>query len=400
MSAVPSRPAPGPLRVTLGGVAALVLTIGLARFLYTPLLPVMQRGTWLGEIAGGWLATVNYAGYMAGALLAAAVADPRLKDRLYRAGLLLAVIGTAGMGLTQSMAAWVVLRFVAGLGGAAGLLIGSGLVLGWLMRHGRRPELGLHFAGIGAGIAVSGLAAIAMAGMLDWAGQWLAAGLLALLLLLPAWLFVPPPEPSPAARARTRSPSPSPSPADAARRVPGRLWMAMFIGAYFCAGVGFVVNATFTVAITARVPALRGDGDLVWVIVGLAAIPAPFLWDRIARRIGEIPATIAAFAVQILGIVLTGFAATLALAIASAALYGVSFIGIVSLTLALVGRLYPDDPSKAMARLTLSYGAAQIAAPAVSGYIAALTGSYRGALAMAATTMALGMALLFAMRRR
>lgn len=379
----------GPVRVAIGGISALVLTVGLARFLYTPLLPVMLNQTWLGDVAGGWLATVNYAGYMAGALLASSVADPALKNRLYRTGLIIAVIGTFCMGLTQSMAVWVILRFIAGLSGAAGLLIASGFVLGWLMRHGRRPELGLHFAGIGTGIAVSGLAAIAMAHVLDWAGQWRAAGVLALMLLIPAWIWVPAPE----GTAMTRRSD------GGATATPGRLWMAIFIVTYFCAGVGFVVNATFTVVITARIPALHGDGNLVWVIVGLAAMPAAFLWDRIARRAGEIPATIAAFAVQTAGIVLSAFAATLPLAIASALLYGVSFIGIVSLTLALVGRLYPRDPSGAMARLTLSYGAAQIIAPAVSGYIAALTGSYRGALAMAAAVMVAGMVGLGFLRR-
>ena len=42
--------------------------------------------------------------------------------------------------------------------------------------------------------------------------------------------------------------------------------------------------------------------------------------------------------------------------------FGATFIGIVSLTLALVGRRSPANPGKAMARLTLSYGAAQIIA--------------------------------------
>jgi MFS family permease len=74
--------------------------------------------------------------------------------------------------------------------------------------------------------------------------------------------------------------------------------------------------------------------------------------------------------------------------------YGATFIGIVSLTLALVGRRSPQNPGKAMARLTLSYGAAQIIAPVVAGIMAQSSGSFKGALWITAAVMALGMGLL------
>jgi MFS-type transporter involved in bile tolerance (Atg22 family) len=48
-----------------------------------------------------------------------------------------------------------------------------------------------------------------------------------------------------------------------------------------------------------------------------------------------------------------------------------------------------------MARLTLSYGVAQIVAPAVVGRIAEMTGSYDIGMIMAAVTMAVGIILLW-----
>ncbi|HUH40464.1 MAG TPA: YbfB/YjiJ family MFS transporter, partial [Castellaniella sp.] len=63
------------LRVLCAGICALILTIGLARFAYTPLLPIMREQAGLSFLAGGWLATFNYLGYLAGALLAAAIQD-------------------------------------------------------------------------------------------------------------------------------------------------------------------------------------------------------------------------------------------------------------------------------------------------------------------------------------
>ena len=149
-------------RVILAGIGALVLTVGLARFAYTPLLPVMQAEAGLTALAGGWLATFNYAGYISGALLAATISDLSRKFQQYRIGLVLALLSTGAMGLTDDIYLWVALRFVSGVSSTAGLLIASGPVLNWLMRHGHRPELGLHFAGIGLGIVVSGLAVAAM----------------------------------------------------------------------------------------------------------------------------------------------------------------------------------------------------------------------------------------------
>lgn len=370
-------------KVLLAGICSLILTVGLARFAYTPLLPVMRAETWLTEVAGGWLATFNYMGYMSGALLAASISSLHLKYRLYRAGLVIAVLSIMGMALTQNMLAWSILRYVAGLSSAAGLLIGSGLMLNWLIRNGHRPELGIHFGGLGGGILVSGLVSVLMlANGLDWARQWWALGILGALLFIPAWLWLPEPAPAAANQAPTQTP-------------PSRQWLLLMIAVYFCAGFGFVVSATFTVAMVEKIPSLNGFGSWVWVGVGLAATPACFLWDRVSRQVGDLPALQLAFVGQITSIILPALSTNAAVAVLSAALYGGTFIGIVSLTLTVIGRLYPANPAKAMARLTLSYGVAQIIAPAITGYIAQATGSYQGGLLMAAAIMLLGLALLW-----
>src|SRR5690606_16394832 len=158
-----------PWQVLCAGIASLVLTVGLARFAYTPLLPLMQAQAGLSETMGGWLATLNYAGYMTGALIASAASRPALRLRLYRLGLLAGLVGTAGMGLTSDPVLWMALRYIAGASAASGLLLASGMVLGWLVAHGRRPELGLHFSGIGTGIVVSGVAVALMTPAFDWA---------------------------------------------------------------------------------------------------------------------------------------------------------------------------------------------------------------------------------------
>ncbi len=171
-------------KVLLAGISAIILTIGIAHFSYTPLLPLMHNQAGLSALAGGWLATFNYAGYMVGAIVAATLSDLGRKYHFYRLGLVVAVVSTAGMGMTDNEGLWVALRFVSGVSSAAGVLISSGLVLHWRIRQGHQPELGLHFSGLGLGIVVSGLAVAAMLGRLSWAGQWIGLGALGMGFLL------------------------------------------------------------------------------------------------------------------------------------------------------------------------------------------------------------------------
>ena len=373
-----------PWQVMVGGICGLVLTIGLARFAYTPLLPGLQAQTGLSDAAAGGLAAVNYAGYITGALVTAWMDDVRWRHRFYSMGLWMALLTTAAMALSTWMPAWVMWRFVAGLCGATGMLLGSGLVLGWLMRQGRRPELGVFFIGLGLGIVVSALGAWVLSGIWTlWSDQWLAFAALGLVFFVPAWRWRPPVPPAlvPAAGAQTLP--------QVSRR-----WMWTLALSYFAAGWGFVISATFTVTIVEREPALAGQGALAWALVGLAAMPAVFMWDRVARRLGDIRALLLAFGLQTVSIVLPAVSGSLLAALVGAVGYGATFIGIVSLTLALVGRRAPQNPGKAMARLTLSYGAAQMLAPVVAGAMAQATGSFKGALWLTAAVMLAGMALL------
>jgi predicted MFS family arabinose efflux permease len=257
------------------------------------------------------------------------------------------------------------------------------------MRQGRRPELGVYFIGLGLGIVVSALGAWVLSDIWTlWSDQWLAFAGLGLLFFVPAWLWRPP-----------VPPVPTPQPQAQAHAPPGvsRRWLWTMGLSYFAAGWGYVISATFTVAIVEREPALAGQGTLVWALVGLAAMPAVFVWDLVARRLGDIPALLLAFGLQTVSIVLPALSGSLAAALIGAVGYGATFIGIVSLTLALVGRRAPQNPGKAMARLTLSYGAAQMIAPVVAGAMAQATGSFKGALWLTAAVMVVGMALLLAL---
>ncbi|MCF8211172.1 MAG: YbfB/YjiJ family MFS transporter [Rhodoferax sp.] len=375
-------------KVLGAGIFSLLLTLGVARFAYTPLLPLMQQQAGLGLADAGWLAAINYAGYLSGALGASLISDLRLKDRLYRVGMVVAVLSTLMMGLSTDPVVWAISRFVAGLSSAAGMLPGTGLILNWLIRHNHKSELGIHFAGIGLGIAGCAAAVTVFSHWLDWRAQWFAFSALGCILLVPALRWLPPPDTSGVTQTGKTMQDQPPSP----------LYLKIFMAAYFCAGIGYVVSATFIVAIVNKLPGLAGQGNLVFLAIGIGAAPACINWDLIARRTGDLNALILAAVLQIVGILLPVLVGGLVAALLGALLFGGTFIGMVSLVLTMAGRYYPTRPAKMMGKMTLSYGAAQILAPAITGTLATRFGSYNAGLYFAAAAMVVGTLLLLLLK--
>jgi predicted MFS family arabinose efflux permease len=376
-------------KVLASGAFSLLLGMGVARFAYTPLLPQMQEQAGLGLAEAGWLAAINYVGYLSGAVVASLISDPALRNRLYRVGMVVAVLTTAMMGITTDPTVWAVSRYLAGLSTATASLLGTGLILNWLIVHDHRGELGIPFAGIGLGIAGSA-AAVALMNRwgLDWREQWYAFTAIGFFLLVPALRWMPAPERGTVTRSGHSMQDAPPSPA----------FLRLLMAAYFCAGVGYVVSATFIVAIVDRLPGVAGHGTLVFLFIGLGAAPASVISDLVARRMGEVNALILAAVLQIAGILLPVLGSGLLPALLGAALFGATVMGIVSLVLTMAGRYYPTSPAKMMGKMTLSYGIAQVIAPAVTGSLATHLGSYRDGLYLAAVVMAVGALLLVLLR--
>jgi predicted MFS family arabinose efflux permease len=260
--------------------------------------------------------------------------------------------------------------------------------MNWLIRHNHRSELGIHFAGIGLGIAGCAAAVMWFGTWLNWREQWFAFTALGCVLLVPALLWLPKPDRSGLTTTGQKMEDKPPSP----------LYLRVFMAAYFCAGFGYVVSITFIVAIVNKLPGLAGQGNLVFLAIGLGAAPACINWDLIARRTGDLNALILAALLQIVGILMPVMVPGLLAALFGALLFGGTFIGMVSLVLSMAGRYYPTRPAKMMGKMTLSYGAAQILGPALTGTLAARLGSYNAGLYFAAGIMAVGALLLLVLK--
>jgi len=372
------------VRVYIAGICSLIVTVGVARFSYSLLLPVMQEGAGLTELGGGWLASTNFMGYMSGVLLAASMHNLNYKYNLHRVYLILSVVTSAAMVMTTDITTWAILRFLAGTCASGGFIIASGLVLKWLVKNNHRAELGIHFAGAGLSIVITSLLFEAMQTIsADWQQQWLALSVLAVVFAVPAWLWMPHPS------------SENKNQENVKDNPPSKKFKSLMMLAYFCAGYGYAVSSTFIVDIVERTKGLQGQGGFVFLLIGLAAIPATLIWDRVARRFGYLRTLIAAYLLQVIGIILPAINDSLPTVIISALLFGGTFIACVSLVLTMAGKFFPSDPAKFMGTMTLSYGAAQIIAPVCTGYIVETYGSYDPGLYLSATVVMVGTVFLY-----
>lgn len=376
------------LQILAGGISSLILTMGIARFTYTPALPRMQDALGLGDAAAGLLAAMNFAGYLSGALLASSLGNLRVKERLFRAGLILAVLCNALLPLTESMPAWSLLRYLSGLSSAAGMVLGTSLVLEHLTRQGVRQLIGVHFGGVGAGIVLTALALGGADSPLDWRLTWWTSALLGALFILPAWLWV---------RGGGETGQPQASQSVAWREL-GRPFLYL-TGSYFFAGASFAVGTTFIIAVIQANPELAGLDQSAWLLLGLAAAPSCYLWVRWAARLGNLPSLLAAYLIQTLGLLLPLLGSGIT-TLAGGLCFGFTFMGIVAMVLSQAGHLARHNPARLMGLLVTSYGVGQISGPIVAGQLMAQNSNPQLALWLAAGLSAAGTLLAIGTRER
>ncbi|TWA84444.1 putative MFS family arabinose efflux permease [Azospirillum brasilense] len=374
------------VRTLIGGVLVLVVSMGVGRFAFTPILPAMQAATGLGTDAAGLLASLNYLGYFLGALGVGLVPQGAARTAVFRTALIASVTSTAGMGFTDDLTAWAVLRFVSGLASAGLFILGIAMTLDALARAGRESWTGWLYTGVGLGIASSGLFVAVMGDRLGWRGDWLWLGLACLGFGTLSWLWVSdPPRESRHAAARSM-PAPTLRPSAP---------MILLTLAYFLEGAGYIVTGTFLVAILKTMPETAPLGAAAWMVTGLAAMPSGIVWAAAGRRLGLWRALILAHVVQTVGILLpiTGSPAA---ALLSAVLFGGTFVGIVTLSFTLGRHLSGGASARVIGALTAVYGLGQIIGPVPAGLVVARTGNFDSALLGAAAAVLAGALLLAA----
>lgn len=317
--------------------------MGIGRFVYTPILPLMSAQSGLAAHDAAALATANYVGYLVGAVAGSLL--PRLARSVSacRVCLLVMAASLAAMPLCTNTFEWAVLRTVAGFTSALVFVIAVNTMLEHL--HGHPAHLaGWGFGGVGAGIALSALLVLAAG---DWKVAWWAAAGVAALLGACAWSM-----PGVTHDSATTS-APDARPSHGA--------FTLLLTSYTLEGIGYIIAGTFLVAAVAQ-GAPPWLGGSTWLVVGLATVPSAALWAALSSRWPHPMLLMAALGLQAVGIAVAGMVGGVTAALVGAVLFGGTFIGVSTLALA-AGRLlrYP----RAVALLTTGYSVGQILGPLV-----------------------------------
>ncbi|MEU6785159.1 YbfB/YjiJ family MFS transporter [Nonomuraea angiospora] len=339
-----------PWRIVAQGAAALAAGMGVGRFAYTPILPMMHAQAGLSPRLGAELATANYVGYLLGAV--AAIVAPRIfaSRRALRPSLAVLVVTLALMPVTHAGALWSSLRLVAGIASALIFVIAADAMLTGLRGHAHHL-VGWAFGGIGAGIALSGVAVLVLRTTGTWQQAWWTAAALTAVLAIPAWGL----------RTDPVSPEAAPPAPSSPRAGSGMRWFGALLAGYTLEGTGYIIAGTFLVAaIDQTAPGWAGSG--AWILVGLAALPSTALWAWLSHIWSRPALVLAALVVQAVGIALLVLAGGIVPALVSAVLFGATFLGVATLTLAIGAHLRIP---RAVAILTTGYSVGQILGPLV-----------------------------------
>ncbi|HZK91744.1 MAG TPA: YbfB/YjiJ family MFS transporter [Stellaceae bacterium] len=370
-----TSPRGGAVSTALGGLIAMAAAIGVGRFVYTAILPPMIEALGLSRSEAGLIASANFLGYLIGAFLAALPTLPGPRRWWLLAALAVSTLTTAAMGATQVLAWFLVLRFVGGAASAFVLILASTIVLERLAEAGRGGLSALHFAGVGSGIAVSAalVAALLRLGQ-GWQSLWLASGALSLAALLAVALLLP----------DRVAPHPPPISGKQPASNPG---LRRLVLAYGLFGFGYIITATFLVAIVRGTPAVRALEPVIWIVFGLAAAPSVALWTRIAAALGIPTAFAIACVVEAAGVLASVVWPTPTGVFVAAILVGGTFVGLTALGLVRARSMASGDPRRALALMTGTFGLGQIVGPVFAGIVSDRLGTFTAPSIVAAAAL-------------
>jgi len=369
--------------ILLAGILSVIIALGVARFVFTSLLPTMLDD-FLTVSFAGILAAVNFAGYLSGSIISMFIKDINQKVILFRIGIILCIVTTFILGITTNETIWFISRIIAGLGAALGFVVGAAIVMTKLQFDNKTKAMGIHFSGIGFSILVTDLinrAVLSNDG--TWQDSWIALSVFAFFAALYSMYilcFDKKIEQKVVKHKIDRSLF--------------SFFVILIIAAYFTEGVGFVVQATFLPDIVNSLEGLEGYGSLTWTFVGLAGIPSCILWMSLAHKYGSVNIIIITLLVQMVGILIPTFTNNMYMNLFSGVLYGGTFVGLVGMFMNLGGKLAGNNPVVLMGAVTTAYGLGQVIAPLYSVYFIEQYGNYDYSLYLTAGIVFIGILLL------
>jgi len=367
-----------------GGLCSLVIAMGVGRFAYTPLLPGMQEQFGFNDAIAGLIASLNYVGYLLCAVLCRKSLTNTMKLWGFRYSLLISLLMTLTMGLFDSAATWMVLRFLGGAASAGVFVLGSAIVMDRLEESTSSHLAMLIYSGVGLGIALSGLISPVLTKAFGVQNAWIGLAIICLPLAAWCWYTLAPPAQTHKAQLIQEKETKANNP-----NLLG--WLS---GAYFCEGFGYIVSGTFMVSFLKQTAGVKSSGEVPWIIVGLSASAAVSLFHMLSRYWGPVKVLIFAHGLQAMGIVLPVISRHWLAVNLGAVLFGGTFMGITALSLYIGKTIRPNKSQAVIGLLTAVYGVGQILGPLVSGVLSTHSGDFKSALILSSAIVTLGGLLL------
>src|SRR5258705_5306488 len=272
-----------PARLILILSLAPTVGLGIGRFAYSLVLPDMRDALGWSYSAAGFMNTINAAGYLAGALMAARLIKRFGLSAALRWGTLACVVSLALCAISGNFVILSFARLLAGLGAAAGFVAGGALAA---MMAQTRPEranflLSLFYAGPGLGIVSSGLIApfvLQAFGPGSWWIVWWAMTALSVLMSIPLLL-------APIDRGAGI--------ADVAPAKFAILPVSVYLAGYFLFGAGYIAYMTFMIAYVRDAGGGAPAQSVFWCLIGLSAFVTPWgLRGVLGRHSGDVSTAI------------------------------------------------------------------------------------------------------------
>ncbi|WP_223568061.1 MFS transporter [Agrobacterium tumefaciens] len=368
------------------GALMMASAMGFGRFSFTPILPGMMADVPLSAGDAGIVAAGNFAGYLTGAVLAAYSWGAGRERLVALCGLFSTAALLLAMAAFSSVAAFTVIRFLAGVASAMTMIFTSQIVIGHAMKAGRDTIQALHYGGVGAGIAISSLAVYLIGVVFDgggssWREEWIAGAVFSFVTFLLVFRVLP---------------AGPPRHASAVAEPPLRWTRPLVLTtlAYGLFGFGYVITATFIVAIARMAAAGAFVEFLAWFITGCAAAISLFLWKPVLKSQGLKRAFVIVLALEAVGVFASVMLPPVPGVLAGGLLLGLTFMVITAYGLQLGREFAGPSPRRAFALMTAAFGTGQIVGPLAAGWIAEVTGSFTAPSILASAVLVVSILLM------